>query len=232
MSEASHAAAGRRYQPSREECHKGGQRAAAKLTGEQRRRGGHIRAAQPDFRLLQQRRGRNGARVTRERYGVAVLMEKLAAYSRRRPTQAEAFVANVLETLGLPHERQKIVRVDGRYRRLDFAIPRWALDPTAQDGYYVLEPGDRRWHGGPQDTFDGRDHRALDAALDAQLAEEGYPVLRLDAGEIAQQPCAAIGRIYAFLAIAPRPWETYPCCLVHPTTTRGEESPPCPRSQP
>ena len=229
MSEASHAVAGRRYQPSREECRKGGRRAAAQLTREQRRRGGQRRAAQPDFRRLQQRRGRNGARVTRERYGLAVLMEKLAAWSRRQPTRPEAFVAGVLETLGLPHERQKIVRIDGQYRRLDFAIPRWALDPTAQDGYYVLEPGDRRWHGGPADTLDGRDHQAQEAALDARLAEEGYPVLRLDASEIAQRPCAAIARIYAFLEITPRPWETYPCCLTN--TTRGEGASACPRSK-
>ena len=219
-----------RYQPSPEECRKGGKRAAAKLTCEQRRRGGQMRAAQPGFRQLQQRRGRNGARVTRERYGVAVLIEKLAAWSRRQPTAPEAFVATVLETLGLPHERQKIVQVDGRYRRLDFAIPRWAIDPTAQDGYYVLEPGDRRWHGGPAETLDGRDHQAQDAALDARLAVQGYEVLRLDAGEIAQQPCAVIGRIYGFLGIIPRPWETYPCCLT--ATTRGEGASPCPRSEP
>ena len=148
-----------RYRPTVEECRRGGQAAAARLTREQRRRGGRARAAQPSFRLLQQARGRAGARTTRARYGAAYLAEKLAAYRRAHPTRPEAFVAAVLAVIGLPYEREKVVPLGATCARCDFAVPAWAIDPAAPGpGYYVLEPGDRRWHGGPAESWDGADH--------------------------------------------------------------------------
>jgi hypothetical protein len=154
------------------------------LTPEERRRGGRTRAAQSSFIDLQRERGRRGAAALRRKPGgYALLQDKLAAYHRTHPTAPERFVHEVLQALGLVEGRdfvcQHRVSVASHELRLDFVV----------DGWLVLEPGHRRWHGSPAETLDGQDHRTLDAARDRLLAERlGLVVLRLDADQIAQQP--------------------------------------------
>src|SRR5690348_15066206 len=79
MSDSSTPRAPRTCRLTHEQRRKGGIAAAAKLTTEQRRLGGQRRRDQPSFRTLQQRRGRRGAQTTLQRYGIKVLVEKLAA---------------------------------------------------------------------------------------------------------------------------------------------------------
>jgi hypothetical protein len=178
-----------------EQRRKGGLAAAAKLTLEQRRLGGQRRRDQPSFRTLQQRRGRRGAQTTLQRYGIKVLVEKLAAWRRRRPTSLELFVAEVLESLGIPFEREKVVAVGDTYWCLDFVVPGGS---GGQD--LVIEPGHQRWHGTVEQTHDGTDHRALDAERYRVLATLGYQrVLTLSDTEIDGTPLYARRRIEAFV---------------------------------
>jgi hypothetical protein len=107
-----------RYQPTAEECQRGGQAAAAKLTREQRRAGGLCRSRQPSFRDLQCRRGRKGAQVVLARYGPQALVEILAGYYRAHPTSLERFVHGVLRSFGVPFETQRVVEVTP-------GLPKW-----------------------------------------------------------------------------------------------------------
>jgi hypothetical protein len=178
-----------------EQRRKGGIAAAAKLTHEQRRLGGQRRRDQPSFRTLQQRRGRRGAQTTLQRYGIKVLVEKLAAWRRRQPTNLELFVVQVLESLGVPFEREKVIAVAETYWSLDFVIPSGGLGRDQ-----VNAPGHRRWHGTVEQTHDGTDHQALDAERYRILATLGYRhVLTLSDAEIDGTPAYARRRIEAFV---------------------------------
>jgi very-short-patch-repair endonuclease len=154
------------------------------LTPEERQRGGLTRAAQPSFIDLQRERGRRGAAaLLRKPGGYALLQDKLAAYYRTHPTAPERFVLATLQAFGLEEGRdfvqQHRVSVAGHELRLDFLV----YDRL------VLEPGHRRWHGGPADTLDGLDHRALDATRDRLLLDRlGLIVLHLDADQISREP--------------------------------------------
>src|SRR5690349_929594 len=114
----------RRYQPTREECQRGGRAAAAKLTRQQRRAGGLRRSQQPSFIELQRRRGRKGAQVVLDRYGPKALAEVLAEYARKNPTGLECFVIDILQGLDRPFERERVVEVvpDAVYWRIDFVL--------------------------------------------------------------------------------------------------------------
>lgn len=178
----------RRYQPTREECQRGGRAAAAKLTPQQRRAGGVQRSRQPSFIELQRRRGRKGAQVVLDRYGPKALAETLAAYYREHLTNLEAFVAGVLTAAGVAYERERVVEVvpDAVYWRVDFVLA--GQGPDGAD--LVIEPGAAHWHD-----------PVRDAARAATLARLGYPyLLTLTDTEIEQTPDLACRRILAFLA--------------------------------
>jgi very-short-patch-repair endonuclease len=153
------------------------------LTNEERRRGGKTRATQESFVDLQRERGRRGAAALLAKpSGLSLLLDKLAAYNRRHPTPGEAFTQAALESLGL---------VDGRdftrQHRLSWGGREFILDFRVGETL-VLEPGHRRWHGGPAETLDGTDRAAHDAAGDALLAQLGMEVVRIDADECARTP--------------------------------------------
>jgi hypothetical protein len=170
----------RRHRFTAAECRRGGQTAAARLTRAQRQAGGRARGAQPACHELLRAQAPRGGQATLARYGADVLVARIAAQKAAQPTRLEQFVYAELERRGIPYGRQQVVRVGGRLRVLDAMVRRRDLAPDAPAGTLVMEPGDRRYHGGPAETWDGRDHAALDEALDAQLARQGYYVLRLD----------------------------------------------------
>jgi hypothetical protein len=101
----------RRYQPTPDECRRGGRAAAAKLTRAQRQAGGVQRSRQPSFIDLQRRRGRKGAQVVLARYGPKALAEILAQYYRDHPSSLELFVARQLQTLEIAFERERVVEI-------------------------------------------------------------------------------------------------------------------------
>jgi hypothetical protein len=171
---------------------------AAQLTREQRSAGGKARVAQPSFRELQRRRGRKGAAVCIARHGVRFHIERLVEWRRAHPTDLELFVATTLQTLYVGYFTQVIVEVVPgiTYWTLDFLVP--GRGPGGVD--LVIEPGHRRWHGGPDETLDGTDRAARDAARNQRLAALGYPcVLMLTDTEITEHPEATAARIAAFV---------------------------------
>lgn len=177
-----------RYQPTREECQRGGRTAAAKLTSQQRRAGGLRRSQQPSFIELQRRRGRKGAQVVLDRYGPKALAEILAEYARKHPTALESFVIGVLQGLRRLFEREQVVAVvpDQVYWRLDFVLP--GQGPDGAD--LIIEPGATHWHD-----------PVRDAARYRTLAALGYRyILTLTDTEIERTPEYAAARITAFLA--------------------------------
>jgi hypothetical protein len=177
-----------RYQPTPDECRRGGRAAAAKLTRAQRQAGGLRRSRQPSFIDLQRRRGRRGAQVVRERYGPKALAEILAQYYRAHPTALERFVLDQLQARGRAFEREHLVEVvrDRVYWRIDFLLP--GQGPGGAD--LVIEPGAAYWHD-----------PARDAARYQTLAALGYRyVLALTDAEIEHSPQRAAARIAAFLA--------------------------------
>ena len=191
----------RRYQPTPEECRRGGRTAAAKLTREQRQAGGLRRSRQPSFIDLQRRRGRRGAQVVRERYGPKALAEILAQYYRAHPTGLERFVMDQLQALGRAFEREHILEVvpDQVYWRIDFLLP--GQGPAGAD--LVIEPGAVHWHDPAHDTARYR-----------TLAALGYRyVLTLTDREIAHTPECAVARIAAFLADPARAGDPTPDLL-------------------
>jgi hypothetical protein len=180
-----------RYQPTAEECRRGGQAAAAKLIREQRRAGGVCRSRQPSFRELQRRRGRKGAAVVLARYGPRALVEILAAYYRAHPTSLERFVHGVLRGFGVPFETQRVVEVTpgAVCWRLDVVLP--GRGPGGAD--LVIEPGATYWHD-----------PVRDAVRAATLARLGYPyLLTLTDTEIRETPDLARLAIQIFLV---DPW--------------------------
>jgi very-short-patch-repair endonuclease len=177
----------RRYQPTPDECRRGGRAAAAKLTRAQRQAGGIQRSRQPSFIDLQRRRGRRGAQVVLERYGPKALAEILAQYYRANPSSLELFVACQLQTLEIAFERERVVEIIPAtvYWRLDFVLP--GQGPDGAD--LVIEPGAAHWHD-----------PAHDAARYRTLAALGYRyVLTLTNSEIEHTPQCAAARIAAFL---------------------------------
>lgn len=188
MPDSSSSPPGRRYQPTHEECQRGGRAAAAKLTRQQRREGGLRRSQQPSFIDLQRQRGRKGAQVVLERYGPKALAEILAEYSRKKPSRLERFVHRVLHAAGIIFEAQRVIEVERNvtYWRLDVVVPSQQLGGAD----LVVEPGAAHWHD-----------PARDAARAATLAWLGYPyVLVLTDTEIEQTPDLASRQILAFLA--------------------------------
>src|SRR5689334_13682671 len=158
----------RRYQPTREECQRGGRAAAAKLTCQQRREGGLQRSRQPSFIELQRRRGHKGAQVVLARYGPKALAETLAEYYRKNPSSLEIFVQRILTAAEVAFERERVVEVvpDQVYWRIDFVLA--GQGPDGVD--LVIEPGAAHWHDPDRD-----------AARAATLVRLGYPyVLTLD----------------------------------------------------
>jgi hypothetical protein len=178
----------RRYQPTPDECRRGGRAAAAKLTRAQRQAGGVQRSRQPSFIDLQRRRGRKGAQVVLARYGPKALAEILAQYYRDHPSSLELFVARQLQTLEIAFERERVVEIIPAtvYWRLDFVLP--GQGPGGAD--LIIEPGAIYWHDPERDAVR---YRML-AALCYRY------MLTLTDAEIEHTPEYAAARIAAFLA--------------------------------
>ncbi len=111
-----------------------------------------------------------------------------APHYRAHPSSLETFVAQILDSAGVPYAREVVVEVEYevRYWRLDFVLP--GASPDGAD--LVIEPGATYWHD-PQ----------RDAARYRVLATLGYAhVLTLTDVEITRTPEAAATRLRAFIA--------------------------------
>ena len=175
---------------SREQCQAGGRTRAAQASAQvAREKGGKQRAAQPAFRDHQVARGRKGYATTLERYGLAAVLDKVAAYWRAHLTAPESWVRLELLDQGLRENEdfwlQVRCRLAGHEAILDCVVE------TAACTRLVIEPGAARWHD-----------PAADAARDAALQDLGYQVLRLDADLIRRRPAAARAQLLVALGAA------------------------------
>src|SRR5690348_8334995 len=102
----------RRYQPTPDECRRGGRAAAAKLTRAPRRLGGLRRSQQPSFIDLQRRRGRRGAQVVLARYGPA----EVGTRNAERGTNAtpSGWVGGVLDSFRIRTSAFRVRQSQGR----------------------------------------------------------------------------------------------------------------------